>query len=139
MKGKLKKKLMKNGKEKKQRGIIRRILFWIGDHIDTILYVLMLIVLWTYIIYNWDACISMQFFSQFDGNNILFIVGIVLIILPFYDIEGKGIKLRRKSAKDMKQDFQSADSVFYQKKIKNEFSALQSEISAKSDGGEYER
>lgn len=52
-----------------------------------------------YVMSNWGKCISMQFFSRFDGNNILFLVWILLIVLPFYDIEGKGIKVHRKEVK----------------------------------------
>ena len=139
MKHKEKKRLRESnriGKWQRIKSVISRFLLWVRDHIYTILYILMLIVLWRYIIYNWDACISMQFFSQFDGNNILFIVGLVLTILPFYDIEGKGIKLHRVGSKGLESALQSADSKYTQKKLESEISEMKSEVTAKSDGGD---
>ena len=77
-----------------------------------ILYVVIVFVLWGYLIYNWEKCISMQFFNQFDGNNILFLIGIALLILPFFrfEIEGKGVKVQAEMRKEMQADFQNADS-----------------------------
>ena len=67
----------------------------------------MLVVIWTYVICNWEECISMQFFSQFDGNNILFLTGLALVILPFYKlkIEVKDLKMEA----EMQREFQNAD------------------------------
>lgn len=73
-----------------------------------------------YIISNWQKCISMQFFSQFDGNNILFLVWILLVILPFYDIEGKGIKVHRKEMKkveDAEAKIENKDAEFQLEKL----------------------
>lgn len=139
MKRKEKKKLRENNKIGRWqwiKSIIRRFFLWVKDYIYTILYILILIVLWGYIIYNWDACISMQFFSQFDGNNILFIVGLVLTILPFYDIEGKGVSLRRRSTKNLEDKLQDADSTYKYEMLKREVPTVQSENLKKSDGGE---
>lgn len=111
-------------------------LLFIRDHIYTILYVFMLLILWTYVVCNWDICISMQFFSQFDGNNILFILGLVLMILPFYDIEGKGVRLRRRSTKSLEDKLQNADSTYKHEMLRSEVSQLQYENMKKSDGGE---
>lgn len=111
-------------------------LLFIGEHIYTILYIFMLLILWTYVIYNWDICVSMQFFSQFDGNNILFILGLVLTILPFYDIEGKGVRLHRRSTKSLEDQLQNADSTYKHEKLRCEVTQLQSENLKKSDGGE---
>ena len=80
--------------------------FWdcLKRYIYQMLYVIMLGVLWTYIVLNWEKCVSMQFFSQFDGNNILFLAGILLIILPFYEVEGNGIKIRKAGTKELEKD-----------------------------------
>ena len=134
-----KEKLRKSNRIKRRQrinSVIRRFLMWMRDHIYTILYILMLIVLWGYIICNWEACISMQFFSQFDGNNILFIAGLMLTILPFYDIEGKGVRLRRRNMKGLQNDLQSADSRYAQKKLESKISEMKFEVAEKSDGGE---
>lgn len=123
-----------NIKAEKNRG--RRVLIFLKNHIYTILYVSMLIVLWAYIIKNWEICISMQFFSQFNGNNILFITGLVLIILPFYDIEGKGIRLRRRSNKGLERKLQGADSKYDLDRLFE--AAMQNSKIAESDGGDGE-
>lgn len=75
-----------------------------------ILFFILMTILSIYVIYNWDKCISMKFFEQFDGNNILFLVWLALLILRFHDIEAKGFKLRR----NMQRDFNNADSNFRQ-------------------------
>lgn len=59
-------------------------------------HVLTFVTLTIYVIKNWNSCISMQFFSQFNGNNILFLVWIILILLLIYEVEGKGIKVAQR-------------------------------------------
>lgn len=115
----------------------KRILIFLKNHIYTLLYVFMLMILWAYIIINWELCISMQFFSQFNGNNILFITGIVLTILPFYDIEGKDIRLRRRSTKGLEKDLQDANSQYDRDRLL-EAAKLQNSKIAEFDGGDGE-
>lgn len=81
---------------KPKETILQKFRSCVKRNIYNILYLLLLAILTRYIICNWNACISMQFFSHFDGNNILFLVWIALIILFFYDIEAKGFKFHRK-------------------------------------------
>ena len=57
-----------------------------------IFHIVVFVLLTIYVIKNWNICVSMQFFSHFDGNNILFLVWILLILLIIYEVEGKGIK-----------------------------------------------
>lgn len=92
--------------------------FWdcLKRYIYQILYVIMLGVLWTYIVLNWEKCVSMQFFSQFDGNNILFLAGILLIILPFYEVEGNGIKIRKAGTKELEKDLKKRRIRFSKKR-----------------------
>ena len=73
---------------------------WLLKQRSIIFHWIILIVLTVYIIRNWDSCVSMQFFSNFDGNNILFLVWIILIFLMLYDIEAKGVKLRKRALKE---------------------------------------
>lgn len=117
------------GKMEKIRSKRKKLFIMISEHIYTILYGIMLIILWTYLVCNWEQCVSMQFFSQFDGNNILFIVGLVVTILPFYDIETKDIKLRKKSNKSMEDKYQSFNSKF-------KLEQLQFENRINIDGGD---
>lgn len=76
-------------------------------------------ILWVYIILNWDKCISMQFFSEFDGNNILFLVALLLAILHFYDIEGKEWKVHRINS-NMKEEYEKADKRYEQSLMKSQ-------------------
>lgn len=121
-----------SGKTGKIKSKCKKLFIMIYDHFYNILYAVMLTALWIYLICNWEKCVSMQFFSQFDGNNILFIAGLVLTILPFYDIEAKDIKLRRKSNKSMEDKYKSFDSKFLQEKLEQ----LQSENRINIDGGD---
>lgn len=102
-------------------------------HIYFVLYILLLIALSTYVILNWGNCISMQFFSQFNGNNILFLVWIMLIVLPFYDIEGKEVKLKMRSTKSAEKKLQEADLKFQVKNM-----SLETEDLKKVNGGDSE-
>lgn len=110
MKGKQKK--QPSTQQKPKECFIKRIGKGIICYYRNIVYVVIVFVLWGYLIYNWEKCISMQFFNQFDGNNILFLIGIALLILPFFrfEIEGKGVKVQAEMRKEMQADFQNADS-----------------------------
>ncbi len=103
--------------------------FWdcLKRYIYQMLYVIMLGVLWTYIVLNWEKCVSMQFFSQFDGNNILFLAGILLIILPFYEVEGNGIKIRKAGTKELEKDLKKEESDFQKSVIQNTMILMQSQ------------
>ena len=57
-----------------------------------------------YVLLNWEECISMQFFSQFDGNNILFLVWIILILLIIYEVEGQGIKIAKHKKEEVQKN-----------------------------------
>lgn len=56
------------------KSIFKRFINWVKLRIYEILYVLLLMVLSGYIVVNWEKCITMKFFEQFDGNNILFLI-----------------------------------------------------------------
>ena len=102
----------------KIRGFFKRFFTWIYLNIYEIIYIVLLIILSKYIISNWEKCISMKFFEQFDGNNILFLVWIVLLILFFNDVEAKDFKFKRKE-KDMEKQLANADSDFQKKQLNN--------------------
>lgn len=101
----------------KHRG--KRIYNCIRPYLYQILYFIMLGANWIYIVLNWEKCISMQFFSRFDGNNILFLVGISLVILPFYEVEGKGFKIHRVGTKKLENDLNKVESEYQKSQIQN--------------------
>lgn len=103
-------------KIKKIRGkikeLFKRLWKWIKLHIYGILYFILIVILSTYIVLNWDKCISMKFFEQFDGNNILFLVWIALLILFFYDVEAKDFKFHRRKNENMGRQFQNIENAY---------------------------
>ena len=103
----------------KIKQIGKRIYSEIKNHIYQTFYGIMLFVLWLYIVCNWEKCVTMQFFSHFDGNNILFLVGILLVILPFYEVEGGGLKIRRTGVKELEKDLKKEESEFQKTVIQN--------------------
>lgn len=82
---------------------------WCKSHIYTIFHIIVLTSLTVYVILNWRLCISMQFFSQFNGNNILFLVWILLILLTLYDVEAKDIKIKERK---MKEEYENAERIY---------------------------
>lgn len=115
--------------------MFKKFIRWIKLHIYEIMYILLLVLLSSYILFNWEICVKMTFFEQFDGNNILFLIWIVLIILPFYDVEAKGWKFRRKGIEDTRKLFENAESNYMQEQINNLRDNMQSQNSDEIDGG----
>lgn len=56
-------------------------------------YVILVTPLTVYVIRKWDIMVDFTFFASFNGNNALFIVWIIVLLLPLLtDFEGFGIK-----------------------------------------------
>ena len=100
------------------------------------LYAGLLIALTIYIICNWEKCISMQFFSQFDGNNILFLVWILLFVLPFYDIEIKVAKINKRNMEKAKEQVNDESVALTLEQRVKKIDSMLSEMSARMNGGE---
>ncbi len=115
--------------------MFKKLIKWIKLRIYEILYIVLLVILSSYILINWEVCVTMNFFEQFDGNNILFLIWIVLLILPFYDVEAKGWKFRKKGIEDTRKLFENAESNFMQERINNLRDSMQSRNSDEMDGG----
>ena len=111
----------------KIRHIGKRIYNCLKRYFYQILYLILLGTLWIYIVLNWEKCVSMQFFSQFDGNTILFLVGISLVVLPFYEVEGKGFKIRRAGEKELERDLNKVESEYQKNVIQNTMIMMQSQ------------
>lgn len=83
--------------------IVRSIPKWIGicfDKLAQVLrkvwYVILLSISTTYVICNFEEIVDFQFFTQFNGKNLIFVVWIVLLIIPLFDsFEGFGISIKR--------------------------------------------
>lgn len=119
----------------KMKVLLKKLVNWIKLHIYEILYFILLVILTGYIFIYWEKCVSMKFFEQFDGNNILFLVWIVLFILPFYDIEAKGWKFRKKGIEDTKRLLENASSFYAQSQMNNMIDDIQLEDFEEKNGG----
>ena len=78
----------------------------------------------------------MQFFSQFDGNNILFLIWIASIFLFFYDVEAKGRKFRRKGIEEANRQIKEKDYERQLKQREEEVNRTLSQISTETNGGD---
>lgn len=112
---------------KKQLKAIQKAVIWIKEKLilsrRRIFHYAVLITLTWYVLSNWETCISMQFFSRFDGNNILFLVWIILIILVIYNIKiGDNSVFDRNMEENetLKRNLRSNDIGFIQAKLYQE-------------------
>ncbi|MCI9366762.1 MAG: hypothetical protein HFF19_00560 [Oscillospiraceae bacterium] len=78
----------------------------------------------------------MQFFSQFDGNNILFLVWILLFVLPFYDIEIKEAKFHKRNMEKAKEQVNDEGVALTLEQRVEKIDSMLSEMSTKMNGGE---
>lgn len=74
-----------------------------------VFHAIVLFCLTIYVLTNWEKCISMQFLSQFDGNNILFLVWIVLIFFLIYEVEGKGVRVAQRKQEETQKSLSEAE------------------------------
>lgn len=92
-----------------------------------------------YVLRNWGKCISMQFFLQFNGDNILFLVWIADILLFFYDVEIKEGKLHRRNIEEAKKKLQDKDVELQIGQRVGEIDRAISEMSAELNGGDEKK
>lgn len=70
-------------------------------------YPFVLIVCSLYVISHFDDCIDLHFTSEFNGQNLLFLFWLFIIILPFFDsFEGFGISIKRLKQKEEEKTIQ---------------------------------
>lgn len=50
----------------------------------------------------------MTFFSDFDGNNVLFLAWIILIFLLVFDVDGTSFKITRRKRKSLEDSGKSS-------------------------------
>ena len=105
----------------KQEKMRRLKKFWSARY--TIFHIVTVFCLTLYVLVNWKKCISMQFFERFDGNNILFLVWIILIFLIIYEVEGKGVKIAKHKQEEDQQNLNAAN-------LKYKLDAMQEQINS---------
>jgi hypothetical protein len=118
--------------EKKNRSVKE----FIKSRWRLIWYFVAALLLTVYIIYNWEAVISFTPFSDFDGNNLLFVVWIIVVSLPFIRIEfGKGkAGLDTGSNWDNKADAATAKNIKPPTSKEDEISEIEEKITEAKRG-----
>ena len=56
---------------------------YMKNHIYITYSICTFIALSAYVIFNWEECTEMQFFNSFDGNNVLFLVWVLLFFYQY--------------------------------------------------------
>lgn len=90
-------------KQKSTKEEFLSFLHCIGNFIDmTILwirklwYIILMSISTPYVIRNFEEIVEFQFFTEFNGKNLIFLVWVVLLIVPLFDsFEGFGISIKR--------------------------------------------
>ena len=60
-------------------------------------YMLVFLVTMIYVLANFKVCIDLSFTEDFNGNNLIFLFWLVLIIFPMFDsFEGFGISINKR-------------------------------------------
>lgn len=77
-----------------------------------------------YVIKNFEGLSTTCFYDTFDGNSIIFLLWLVLLIIPFFDsFEGFGVKIHKHRIKEDKELNQLSQDVM-QKGNSNELEEL---------------
>lgn len=63
-------------------------------------YVLVFLVTTIYVLSNFKVCIDLSFTEDFNGNNLIFLFWLVLVIFPMFEsFEGFGISIKKRKQK----------------------------------------
>ena len=63
-------------------------------------YVLVFLVTTIYVLSNFKVCIDLSFTEDFNGNNLIFLFWLVLIVFPMFEsFEGFGISIKKRKQK----------------------------------------
>ena len=89
--------------QKSIKDMVLFILCWMGRIINTCIiwlrklwYMILLSISTPYVILNFEEIVQFQFFTEFNGKNLIFLVWIILLIVPLFDsFEGFGITIKR--------------------------------------------
>lgn len=83
--------------ERKCVAVVDHILFWV----QRLWYVALLTFFSIYVGCNFDDCIEMTFFDDFDGDNIMFIFWLLLLVVPLVGkLEAFGVNVELKKEGD---------------------------------------
>lgn len=74
------------------------------DKMKKIWYLILLVTSTIYVCRHFDEVVTFTFFTKFNGLNLIFIVWLILLLLPFIDnFEGFGVKISKQKAEQEKK------------------------------------
>ena len=75
---------------------------WIGYWLQRLWYAFLFIGSTIYIYFNFDQCSNLTFTSNFNGDNVIFVFWLILLILPLFEkFEGFGVNIKLKRQNDV--------------------------------------
>lgn len=64
-------------------------------------YIVLIVASTIYVFKNFDTIKDFTFFCDFDGDNLIFVLWLILLVFPLFDsFEGFGISLRRRKQEE---------------------------------------
>ena len=79
-------------------------------------YIGLLCIATIFVIRNMDKCLSMSFFSKFDGYNIVWIGWLVLLFMPLISVDNKWFKIPNPMSKAQKEVEKEKENMELEKK-----------------------
>lgn len=113
------------------KGMVKAELFWIKK----VWYILLLILSSIYVYNNFEQLAEQCFICLFNGNSLIFILWIILLIIPLFDsIEGYGFKFNKehdeldKELKDLGNRVQNQENYANMEELRNQFEDITKEF-----------
>lgn len=113
------------------KGKVKAELFWIKK----VWYILLLILSSTYVYNNFDQLAEQCFICLFNGNSLIFILWIILLIIPLFDsIEGYGFRINKehdeldKEIKDLGNRVQNQENYANMEELRSKFEDITKEL-----------
>lgn len=77
--------------------------------VDYYWYMLVFLATTIYVLVNFEVCIDLSFTEVFNGNNLIFLFWLVLIIFPMFDsFEGFGVSIKKRK-QNKEEDFLTSE------------------------------
>ncbi|MBQ2887214.1 MAG: hypothetical protein IJE43_26170 [Alphaproteobacteria bacterium] len=81
-----------------------------------------------FVITNWDKCLNIQFFDNFNGYNIIWILWMILLFMPLISVDNQWFKIPNPIAKGQEQIEKAKEEASLQEVI-NKLNKLENDVS----------
>lgn len=68
-----------------------------------VIYITLVALSTSFVVCNWPKCLEMEFFSRFNGYNIIWILWIFLLFMPLISVDNKWFKIANPLSKKEKE------------------------------------